>query len=194
MLGQAAPNTYGPASASPHTIPRRGRVDTVVAAPIAAVWDVVTDVTRVGDWSHECRRVDWTDGATRATPGARFRGTNKAGPWTWTRTNEVLVADAPDTFTWRTVPTRLFPDSSVWTIELEQIAGGTRITQSYEVVKAPPVLSRIYAVVVPSHRDRRTSLIDDLRRLGELASQEAWNDPDSAAWPTRSSPRRTVRA
>jgi hemerythrin-like domain-containing protein len=110
------PTPYGPAAMSPRRIPRTGHVDTVVAAPIDALWKVVTDVTRVGEWSHECRRVEWLDGATNAVPGARFRGTNKAGPWTWSRINEVLVADEPSTFAWRTVPTLVFPDSSEWRI------------------------------------------------------------------------------
>ena len=105
-----------------------------------------------------------------AAPGARFRGTNKAGPWTWSRVNEVVVADEPTTFVWRTVPTLLFPDSSEWRIELEAVDSRTRITQSFQVVRAPAVLSRLYAIVVPAHRGRRTGLTDDLRRLGEVAA------------------------
>ncbi len=66
------PNSYGPAAKSPRRIPRTGHVDTVVAAPIVAVWNVVTDVTRVGEWSHECRSVEWLDGATDAEPGRAF--------------------------------------------------------------------------------------------------------------------------
>lgn len=171
---------YGPAPRLPRHIPRTGRVETVVAAPIEAVWRVVSDVTQVGEWSHECRRVEWLDGATQAAPGTRFRGTNKAGPWTWSRVNEVVVADEPRTFAWRTVPTSLFPDSSEWRIELAPVEGGTRIVQSYELLRAPAVLSRLYAIVVPSHRDRRTGLIDDLRRLGERAAH-AHSGPADAA-------------
>jgi hypothetical protein len=171
--GGARSRPYGPAAPSPRTIPRTGRVETVVTAPTDAVWAVVSDVTRVGEWSHECRRVEWLDGATTAVPGVRFRGTNKAGPWTWSRTNEVVVSDEPRTLAWRTVPTLLFPDSSLWRIELEPADGGTRIAQSYEVVRAPALLARLYAVVVPSHRDRRAGLSDDLRRLGELAQSSA---------------------
>jgi hypothetical protein len=163
--------SYGPAAKLPRRIPRTGQVDTVVAAPIDAVWNIVTDVTRVGEWSHECRRVEWLDGADEAAPGARFRGTNKAGPWKWSRVNEVLVADEPRTFAWRTVPTRRFPDSSEWRIELEAVDNGTRITQSYRVVRVPAVLAVLYAIVVPTHRDRNTGLADDLRRLGELAAE-----------------------
>lgn len=167
--GASHRKVYAPAAVLPRRIPRAGRVETVVAAPIDAVWSVVSDVTRVGEWSHECRLVEWLDGATTAEPGARFRGTNKAGPWTWSRINEVVVADQPRTFVWRTVPTLLFPDSSEWRIELETVDGGTRITQSFQVLRAPAVLARLYAMVIPAHRDRSTSLNDDLRRLGEVA-------------------------
>ncbi len=166
-----APRRVRPAAALPRTIPRTGRVEVVVGAPVTAVWSVVADVTRVGEWSHECHRVEWLDDADEAAPGRRFRGTNKAGPWTWSRVNEVLVADEPGTFVWRTVPTALFPDSTEWRIQLEAVDAGTRITQSYEVVRAPAVLARLYAVLVPSHRDRSNSLAEDLRRLGEVAEK-----------------------
>ena len=168
---------YGPAAPSARTIPRTGRVETVVAAPVEAVWAVISDVTRVGEWSHECRQVEWLGGATTAVPGARFRGTNKAGPWTWSRTNEIVVADEPRTLAWRTVPTGLFPDSCEWRLELVPVDGGTRITQSYEVVRAPALLARVYAVIVPSHRDRRAGLGEDLRRLGELAQRNSIAGP-----------------
>ena len=38
-------------------IPRSSRVEVEVPAPVDAVWRVITDVTRTGEWSHECRRV-----------------------------------------------------------------------------------------------------------------------------------------
>jgi hypothetical protein len=164
---------YGPEPAAPRTIARTGRVETTVDAPIDAVWRVVADVTRVGEWSHECRRVEWLDGATAAAPGVRFRGTNKAGPWTWSRVNEIVAADAPRRLVWRTVPTLLFPDSSEWRVELAPVDGGTRIVQSYEVLRAPALLGRLYALVIPAHRDRSGGLRDDLRRLGEVAATRA---------------------
>jgi iron-sulfur cluster repair protein YtfE (RIC family) len=166
-----ASTSYGPAAALPRQIPLTGDVSTVVPAPIEPVWKVLTDVTRVGEWSHECRRVEWLAGATQATPGARFRGTNKAGLLTWSRVNEVVVADEPTRFVWRTVPTRLYPDSCEWTIELEPTDGGTRITQSYRVLRRPPaVLCRLYPILAPDHRGRAVGLTDDLRRLGALAA------------------------
>ncbi|WP_420838018.1 SRPBCC family protein [Antrihabitans stalactiti] len=43
------------------------------AAAPDVVWRILTDVTRVHEWSHECRRVRWLDGATRGGVGVRFR-------------------------------------------------------------------------------------------------------------------------
>jgi uncharacterized protein YndB with AHSA1/START domain len=160
---------YGFATGA-RVIPSAGRVETRVDAPVDAVWRVVADVTRVPEWSHECRRVEWLDGATRPALGTRFRGTNHAGWWTWSRTNVVVAVDAPHVFAWRTVPSWRYPDSSEWRIELHADGTGTRIVQSYEVVKVPALLARVYAVAVPNHRDRTTALVGDLRRLGEVAS------------------------
>ena len=67
---------------------------------------------------------------------------------------------------WRTVPTALYPDSSEWRITLDAVDDGTRISQHFRVLRAPKVLGVIYALLIPTHRDRTAALIDDLRRLG----------------------------
>jgi hypothetical protein len=153
-------------------VQKHSTVEVEVDAVPEAVWAVVADVTRVGEWSHECRSVEWlagADGSQGARPGARFRGRNRASIWTWSRTSEVLQADAPRTLAWRTLPTRLFPDSTEWRIELEPSGTGTRIRQSFHVVRAPWLLDRLYARLIPSHQDRDARLVEDLRRIGEVA-------------------------
>jgi hypothetical protein len=52
----------------------------------AALCDAITDVTRMGEWSPECYRCVWLDGATAAYVGARFRGYNKLGRFRWATT------------------------------------------------------------------------------------------------------------
>ncbi len=182
--GQDTPSAgrmaYAPAAPLPRNIPRSGQVEIMVDAPIDAVWRVVSDVTRVGEWSHECRRVDWLDGATAAAPGVRFRGVNKAGPWSWSRVNEIVVAEEPRTLVWRTISTLLYPDSSEWRITLDCVEGRTRIVQSFHILRASAALARLYSIVVPAHRDRTSSLADDLRRLGEIAAAEARTHPTPA--------------
>jgi uncharacterized protein YndB with AHSA1/START domain len=161
---------YGPAAALPRTVPRTGRVEAVVDAPVEAVWSVVSDVTRTSEWSHECRHVEWLTDAHEPAQGARFRGTNKAGPWTWRRTSEILTVDPPRKLAWRTIPTLRYRDSTEWQIALHALDGRTRIIQSYHVLRASRVFGRLYATLIASHRGRGTELTEDLRRLGELAA------------------------
>jgi hypothetical protein len=151
------------------TLMRTNRVEVVTEAAPEAVWAVVSDVTRVGDWSHECRGSEWVDGATAAQAGARFRGRNRVNRRAWTRVNEIVAADAPRELAWKTIPSALFPDSTLWTITLEPVAGGTRIVQRYEVLKLGPLLDRLYYLTTPKHRDRTAALTADMQALGEVA-------------------------
>lgn len=146
------------------------RVEASSAAAPAAVWAVVSDVTRVGEWSHECKRGEWIDGATEAVPGARFRGANETGRNKWERQNEIVEADEPHRLVWRTVMTRLYRDQTEWCITLEPDGSGTRIIQTYEVLRLNPFLERLFYVIVPEHRDRTEALQGDLQRLAEVAA------------------------
>lgn len=154
--------------ASNRRVQMESTVEEVVDAAIADVWALICDVTRVGDWSHECVGARWLGGAVAPQPGARFRGRNRAGIFRWGRICEVVSAE-PHVLVWRTVPTALFPDSSEWRMELDEVGGRTRIRQQFHVVKAPKVLAVVYAMMIPAHRDRTEALRADLRRLGAAA-------------------------
>lgn len=154
------------------TLKRSGCVETVTDASPEQVWAVVADVTRVGEWSHECRGAVWLDGATAAVPGARFGGSNRLGRVKWSRVNEIVTADAPNELVWRTVPSRMYPDSTEWRIRIEREGDSTRIVQTFEVLKLNPVMDRLIYLVTPAHRDRLPALAGDIRRLGEVAAQQ----------------------
>lgn len=159
-------------------VQKRGVTEVVVPADPEAVWNVVVDVTRTGEWSHECIGCSWLGDATRAEAGARFRGRNRQRVFRWGRICEVVSADDHELI-WRTVPTTFSPDSTEWRIAVEPVKGGTKITQRFEVVKAPKLLDPIYATLVPDHRDRGAALQQDLRRLGELATVTTKRSPAS---------------
>ena len=154
------------------TLPRTGRCEATTTATPDAVWALVGDPTRVGEWSHECGGAEWLDGATTAQPGARFRGRNRVGRSKWSRVCEVVTVDAPRELAWRTVPTRLYPDSTVWTITIEPTATGSRIEQRFEVLKLSPFFERLFYLLVPAHRDRSEALRADIDRLGAAAERE----------------------
>jgi hemerythrin-like domain-containing protein len=150
------------------SVQMNGQCQVTVDADLDAVWNVVRDVTRVGEWSHECVGVSWVGEATAPTPGARFRGRNKQGIFRWGRVCEIVSA-APYELVWRTVPTALYPDSTEWRIRLRRNGSGTDIEQSFTVIRGPKLLAFVYGLVLPAHRDRTAALIEDLRRLGNLA-------------------------
>jgi len=144
----------------------------VVEAPAQAVWDVVSDVTRVGEWSGECRGCQWEPGSTAAVPGARFRGRNRRGGLRWTRLNEVVLADAPTELVWQTVAAGLYPDSVEWRLHISEDGASTRVEESYRIVTLPKVMEWALAVAMPAHRDRSRDLLEDLGRLKHSSNTE----------------------
>ncbi|MCU1483550.1 MAG: Hemerythrin cation binding domain protein [Actinomycetia bacterium] len=153
------------------TLKRHCRNEVVVDAASDAVWALVADPTRVGEWSHETQRASWLDGATEAAPGARFVGHNVLPRSKWSRTSEVLDVEPGRSITWRTVPSRIYRDSTEWTITVEPEGDRTRITQTYQVLRLGWFMDRFFYAVAPQHRDRQPALLADLVRIGEVAAQ-----------------------
>ena len=57
-----------------------------MAAPPEKIWDLVSDVTKIGRYSPETFEAEWLDGATGPAVGAKFRGhvkRNGKGPIYW---------------------------------------------------------------------------------------------------------------
>jgi len=152
------------------TLLRHMTVDAVVDAPPAAVWEVVGDPRRTGDWSHECVDVAFVDGSTVPAVGTRFRGRNRRGRTGWTRTCEIVGYEPGREIRWRTIPTSLYRDSTIWTITVEpEGASGSRVTQRYEVVQLSALMDRLMYLLMPAHRDRHDALEADLHRAGDVA-------------------------
>lgn len=149
-------------------IPRTGEVEAVVPGSPEEVYAVVTDVTRIAEWSHECQGAEWLDGATGPAVGATFRGTNKVNRFGWSRVCTITDLEPGRSFGYRTsggVP----PDSTAWTFEFHPHADGTRVVQRYEVLRFSRAMELITYALVPAHRDRRPALRADLERLGEVS-------------------------
>ncbi|AZZ81453.1 SRPBCC family protein [Gordonia alkanivorans] len=147
-----------------------GRNEAFADAPPEAVFAIICDVTRVGEWSHECRGARWVGPENAAAPGVRFRGTNRSGIYLWNRSCVFTVVEPPRVLAWKTIGLMGKIDSTEWRITLEPEAGGTRIVQAYDMLHVAPGFDRIYWLLIKGHRDRRAALAEDLDRLAALAA------------------------
>jgi uncharacterized protein YndB with AHSA1/START domain len=146
-----------------------GEVAADLAATPAQVWAVLSDPTRVGEWSHECRTVTWMDGYSRAEVGAKFRGNNQVKGFRWSRICTITEVEPERLLVYRTSG-GLPPDSTEWRFRLEAVDGGTRITQSFRILKFPRLVELATVLFNPAHRDRSLALRGDLARLGEVSA------------------------
>ena len=68
-------------------------VSTTVEAPAERIYDLVSDITRMGEWSPEALDGEWRKGVEGPAVGARFKGKNQKGWRRWTTDCEVIEAD-----------------------------------------------------------------------------------------------------
>jgi len=99
-----------------------------IAASPAALYEMVSDLPRMGEWSPENTGGRWSRGG-RAAVGATFRGTNRSG-WRWWRTVvTVTAADPGRRFAfdvhWAAVPI------SKWEYTFADSDGGCLVTESW---------------------------------------------------------------
>ncbi len=111
--------------------PERSSATTDVAAPPEAVWGLVADITRMGEWSPECKRAHWEDDATGPEAGAHFHGYNENGGFEWDAACIVTECEPGKVFEFA-VP-RGSPVVTRWRFEFGSNAdGGTTLTESFD--------------------------------------------------------------
>jgi uncharacterized protein YndB with AHSA1/START domain len=147
---------------------------TWVAAPPEQVWSLVSDVTRTGDWSPVCWKVEWLDPDGEPRVGARFRGHNKLNGVRWSRDCEVTVAEPARRFGFSTeFKTR---ESTRWLYTLVAEDGGTRVTESYQVISIPTwvrMMRKLPGAMAKTERDLRWNMEQSLARLKERAEADS---------------------
>lgn len=105
-----------------------------IAAPAERVYDLVSDITRMGEWSPECVHCEWIGGATGPEVGARFKARNRRGLLRWSNTPTVVAADRGREFAFSRVA--LGAGEYIWRYSMVPISDGTtEVTESYEAVR-----------------------------------------------------------
>ncbi|GAA4859508.1 SRPBCC family protein [Kitasatospora terrestris] len=116
----------------------------VNAAP-AAVYAVVSDLPRSGEWSPECQGGEWISGAPGEV-GSVFRGENlrseEVVSWapvvrgTWHTHAEVVAAEPARTFRWAMQDSRGRAQQSVWGFDVEPDGEGSVLVHHFEMASA----------------------------------------------------------
>ena len=134
----------------------RAEVSLHVEAPPEKLYDLVSDVRRMGEWSPECRRCEWTDGATGPAVGASFKGTNKRGLVRWSTKLRVVSAREGREFAFVTFLKG--HEETKWTYRFEPDDGGTTVTESFELLADMPWYLVLSERALMRIKDRRADL------------------------------------
>ncbi len=123
-----------------------------MAASPEKVWELVSDVTKIGLYSPETFEAEWLEGATGPAVGAKFRGhvkRNGKGPTYWT-TCTVLECEPAHVFAFG-VGTADKP-INVWRYQLEPQGDGTDVTESFQLAQTTSL--RVYWALLGWARGR----------------------------------------
>jgi uncharacterized protein YndB with AHSA1/START domain len=130
----------------------QGSVTVHMAAPPEKIWDLVSDVTKIGRYSPETFEAEWLEGATGPAVGARFRGhvkRNGKGPTYWSACT-VLVSEPGREFTFGVgAPGKHL---NTWSYKLEPAGDGTDVTESFALTPNLPL--RLYWALLGWTRGR----------------------------------------
>ncbi len=122
----------------------------LVAATPEAVYDLVSDITRTGEWSPVCTSCWWDEDAEPGQVGAWFTGHNELPDRTWDTRSQVVAADRGREFAWIVGGTFVR-----WGFTLEPEGAGTRLTETWEFL--PEGLS----MFADKYGDRAAGEIED---------------------------------
>lgn len=159
-------NTHGMPTA------RRGQHSIDIAAPPELVYDLIADISRMGEWSPECYRCEWLDGATAAAPGERFRGYNRLGLMRWQRTVVIDSAERGREFAFTTINDDAARAETRWRYTMRPSPAGTLLTESFEFLWCS-VPNRLAEVLIPRGRQVNRGIEETLRRIKRAAETPA---------------------
>ncbi|HEY1973213.1 MAG TPA: SRPBCC family protein [Pseudonocardia sp.] len=143
-------------------------VETFIDAAPERVWQVVSDIGLMPELSSELQRVEWQDGATGPSVGARFTGYSKHEAFgEWNTTSIIVDCQEPTVFGWA-VGDVDFP-GAIWRFTLVPSGTGTTLRQWMQMGPARSGLS--YAIDRMPEKEQKIVFV----RLREFEASMAAN-------------------
>lgn len=143
-----------------------------IKAQPGAVYDLVADVAKMGEYSPEATGARGAGRDLRV--GDRFIGLNKRGPVRWFTVCTVIAADRGREFAF---DVDMGPMAiSRWSYTFAEEAGGTAVTETWNDRRSGlwgPVIRGLGQLVIPGPRapHNRANMVRTLQRLKEAAEQ-----------------------
>ena len=135
--------------------------------PAERVWDLVSDPTRIGEFSPECIGARWIEGSYRAALGARFEGSNRATLedgriFEWIRPCTIVQCEQPFLYGYMTHD-RWDQPATEWNFKIEPTPHGCHVTHSMRMF--PDGLSGLRLAADADPTSTRTLLDQRLQSL-----------------------------
>ena len=153
-------------------------VETIrIDAPPQRVWELVTDVGRMTEFSPELMNVEWLDGASRPEAGARFAGTSRIGGFEWTRNCTIVEVREPLLFTYEVYDEADELAQSIWSFEITSEGEGTILRQRFSHVPTGRSTIRLMAEADPGKSEEivaeRAEMLQEAMRRTLEAMRDA---------------------
>jgi hypothetical protein len=147
----------------------RGEASIHMAASPEEAYDLIADITRIGERSPECYRAEWVGDVESAVVGAKFRGHNGIGLIKWATTCHVTSAERGREFAF-TVVNRHGREETRWRYEISTDVDGCTVTESYQFLWCP-FAARIAEIPFPRDRQLRRGIRVTLAKLKTAAER-----------------------
>jgi uncharacterized protein YndB with AHSA1/START domain len=108
-----------------------------INAPVEHVFELVTDLTRMGEWSPECYKVTWDDGHDGPKFGATFTGFNRVDAYEWEAPGEITDFSRNRVFEFQVPRGSLV--ATTWRFEFESSGDSTTLRESFHA----PMLNQV---------------------------------------------------
>lgn len=144
-------------------------VERTIAAPPEKVWSLISDVTRMGEWSPETRSAEWIRGSSGPEVGARFKGRNELGKRAWSTTCTVTDAEPGRSFGFLVKVGPL--DVARWLFLIEPTDDGCRVQERWTERRSgvSKFLGRLATGVEDRAEHNRSGMETTLERLAAAA-------------------------
>ena len=125
-------------------------VSRIIPATPERLYELVSDLPRMGEWSPENTGGRWVKGATGPAVGAKFKGKNSKGFRKWSTIATVVVADPGREFAFDVVKSGM--QVARWGYRFEAVEGGTKVTEFWDEHRAKAM--QVITGIVLSIKDR----------------------------------------